>query len=209
MPTPSRSPASAVTDIAANGVRRGSVHAGVVGMATLLANVLAYGAALVLNRVLTSDELGAVAALLAVSVLAGVPALALQLVGARYVATNRTGVQRTALAAGAVLGGAASVVVLASTPVLTALFDLDGPLPVVLVATTVLPTFLVHAVQGCLHGAERFVPLGVVYVVAAGLRFAAAVGAAQLGLGVVGVVALTAVGAWLAAGVAVTLLLPA
>ncbi|MGL5863551.1 MAG: hypothetical protein ACRCY9_20095, partial [Phycicoccus sp.] len=73
MPTPSRSPASAVTDIAANGVRRGGVHAGVVGMATLLANVLAYGAALVLNRVLTSDELGAVAALLAVSVLAGVP----------------------------------------------------------------------------------------------------------------------------------------
>ncbi|MGL5911366.1 MAG: hypothetical protein ACRCZP_15315, partial [Phycicoccus sp.] len=55
----------------------------------------------------------------------------------------------------------------------------------------------------------RFVALGVVYVVTAGLRFAAAVGAAQFGLGVVGVVALTAVGAWLAAGTAVTILLPA
>ncbi|MGL5816769.1 MAG: hypothetical protein ACRCYR_04345 [Phycicoccus sp.] len=209
MPTPPRSPASAATAPSAGRVRRGSVHAGVVGAATLLANVLAYGAALVLNRVLTPDELGAVAALLAVSVLAGVPALALQLVGARHVATDRTGVQRTALRTGAVLGGAASAVVLASSPVLAPLFDLDGPLPVVLVAAAVFPTFLVHAVQGCLHGEERFVALGVVYVVTAGLRFAAAAGAALLGLGVAGVVALTAVGAWLAAGAATTVLLPA
>ncbi|MGL4176611.1 MAG: hypothetical protein ACRCSN_11075, partial [Dermatophilaceae bacterium] len=67
---------------------------------------------------------------------------------------------------------------------------------------------LVHAVLGCLHGAERFVAMGVVSVVTAGLRFVAAAGAGLLGLGVVGVVALTAVAVWLAAGTAVAVLLP-
>jgi O-antigen/teichoic acid export membrane protein len=196
------------TPDAVTGLRRVGVPAGTVAAASLLANVLVYGSALVLNRALTPDDLGAVAALLAVIVLAGIPALALQLVAARHVATGRSGAGRAALSTGAALGAAASGIVLVAMVPLQTLFALDGPLPVALAAATVFPTFLVYAVQGCLHGEERFVALGALYLATAGLRLAAAAVAGVAGLGVPGVVGLTAVGTWLAALVAVTMLGP-
>ena len=193
--------------------------AGVIGAATLLANVLAYALFLVLNRTLTSDDLGATAALLNITVISGVLALALQLVAARHVATasrprngssphrarDPVGTEGSALATGLILGLVVTAVVLAASPLVAAAFDLDSLLPAVFVALTVLPTYLTYAAQGCLHGRERFGALGLVFVAVAAGRFVAGAGAALSGLGVTGVLGFTVVAAWLAAGLALAL----
>ena len=58
-----------------------------IAAATMVANVLVYALFLVLNRALSPNDLGAVAALLNLTIISGVLALALQLVAARQVAT--------------------------------------------------------------------------------------------------------------------------
>ena len=202
--------------------RRLAPTAAVLAASTLLANVLAYALYLVLARALSPDDLGAVAALLNLTVISGVLALALQLVAARHVATatGRTSggttasapdvdaaasTEASALATGLVVGLSATAVVLVATPLVTAAFDLDGVLPAALVALAVLPTYLTHAAQGCLHGRERFGALGLVFVVVAAGRFLAGSGAALAGWGVTGVLALTVLAAWCAVGVALAL----
>ena len=94
---------------------------------------------------------------------------------------------------------------LLASPLVAAAFDLDGLLPAVLVALTVLPTYLAYAAQGCLLGRERFGLLGLVFVVVALGRFVGGAGAALAGMGVTGVLAMTAVAAWLASGLALLL----
>ena len=193
--------------------------AGVIGAATLLGNALAYALFLVLNRTLGPDDLGATAALLNLTVISGVLALALQLVAARHVATasrpmhgssspvahDPAGTEGAALATGVVLGLVLTAVGLAASPLVSAAFDLDNVLPAVFVALVVLPTYLTYAAQGCLHGRERFGALGLVFVAVAAGRFVAGASAALSGLGVTGVLGFTVVAAWLAAGLALAL----
>lgn len=183
--------------------RRGAPAAAAVGLATLLANVLVYGVFLVLARALPPADLGAFSALGNLVVIASVPALALQLVTARHVARAGAAARddetaaglRTGLLVG--LGGTALLLVLA--PVLTAVLDLPGPAPALLLAAVVLPTYLTYAAQGALQGRHRFALLGAVLVTVAVGRFAAAVVGAALHLGVTGVLALTVLATWLAA----------
>jgi O-antigen/teichoic acid export membrane protein len=200
-------------------VRRTGLSAGVIGVATLVANILAYALFLVLNRTLSPDDLGAVAALLNLTVISGVLALALQLVAARHVATEATlsveeaspaaaASEASALATGLVLGLLVTAVMLLASPLVAAAFDLDGVLPAVLVALVVLPTYLTYAAQGALLGRERFGVLGLVFVIASGGRFAGAAGAAATGHGVTAVLAGTVVGAWVAAAVALGFVSP-
>jgi O-antigen/teichoic acid export membrane protein len=200
-------------------VRRTGLSAGVIGVATLVANLLAYALFLVLNRTLSPDDLGAVAALLNLTVISGVLALALQLVAARHVATEATlsveeaspaaaASEASALATGLVLGLVVTAVMLLASPLVAAAFDLDGVLPAVLVALVVLPTYLTYAAQGALLGRERFGVLGLVFVIASGGRFAGAAGAAATGHGVTAVLAGTVVGAWVAAAVALAFVSP-
>jgi O-antigen/teichoic acid export membrane protein len=200
-------------------VRRTGLSAGVIGVATLVANLLAYALFLVLNRTLSPDDLGAVAALLNLTVISGVLALALQLVAARHVATEATlsveeaspaaaASEASALATGLVLGLLVTAVMLLASPLVAAAFDLDGVLPAVLVALVVLPTYLTYAAQGALLGRERFGVLGLVFVIASGGRFAGAAGAAATGHGVTAVLAGTVVGAWVAAAVALAFVSP-
>ena len=192
-------------------LRRAGFSAGVIGAATLLANVLAYALFLVLNRTLTPDDLAATAALLNLTVISGVLALALQLVAARQVArtpaaaSSPDDTEGSALATGVLLGLAVTAVVLVASPLVAAAFDLGDVLPAVLVALVVLPTYLTYAAQGCLHGRERFGALGLVFVAVAAGRFVAGAGAALAGLGVTGVLGFTVVAAWLAAGLALAL----
>jgi O-antigen/teichoic acid export membrane protein len=200
-------------------VRRTGLSAGVIGVATLVANILAYALFLVLNRTLSPDDLGAVAALLNLTVISGVLALALQLVAARHVATEATlsveeaspaaaASEASALATGLVLGLVVTAVMLLASPLVAAAFDLDGALPAVLVALVVLPTYLTYAAQGALLGRERFGVLGLVFVIASAGRFAGAAGAAATGHGVTAVLAGTVVGAWVAAAVALGFVSP-
>jgi O-antigen/teichoic acid export membrane protein len=198
-------------------IRRTGFSAGAIGFATLVANVLVYALFLVLNRALSPEDLGAVAALLNLTVISGVLALALQLVAARHVATEADPTrgaaapptaaesEGSALATGLVLGLVVTGVMLLASPFVASAFGLQGVLPAVLVALAVLPTYLTYAAQGCLLGRERFGVLGLVFVVVALGRFVAGAGAAALGLGVTGVLACTVVAAWLAAALALAL----
>ncbi|WP_156996393.1 hypothetical protein [Knoellia aerolata] len=170
-----------------------------MGAGTLFANVVAYALFLVLNRELRADELGAVASLLNLVIIAGVAALATQLVSAWRVALHRPGAHATALRTGMVVGLVATAVVTVLTPLVVRLLHLDGPLPVLLVATAMVPTCLTAAVQGTLQGGERFVALGTVYAVVSVARTAGGVLAAWLGWGVTGVLGLTALASWLIA----------
>lgn len=173
--------------------------AGAVGAGSLLANVLGYVLFLILNRELGADDLGAVASLLNLVIIAGVAALSTQLVSAWRVALHRGDAQATALRTGAIVGIVVTAVVGILTPVITPLLHLDGPLPVLLVAAAMFPTCITAAVQGSLQGAERFTALGVLYAVTSALRTAGGVVAAWLGWGVTGVIALTSLAAWVLA----------
>jgi O-antigen/teichoic acid export membrane protein len=190
----------------------------VIAAATMAANLLLYALFLVLNRTLPPNDLGAVAALLNLTVISGVLALALQLVAARRVATAAAQVgsggdgdgpaaetEGSALATGLVLGLFVTGAMLLASPLIAGAFDLDDVLPAALVGLTVLPTYVTYAAQGCLLGRERFGRLGMVFVVVALGRFAAGAGAALGGMGVTGVLALTAVAAWLGSGLALLL----
>ena len=196
---------------AAAGLLRHAPTAAVLAMATLSANVLAYALYLVLNRTLTPQDLGAVAALLNLTVISAVLALALQLVAARRVATGRAvassrdATEAASVATGTVLGLAVTGLLLLASPVVATAFDLGGVLPAVLVALGVLPTYLTFAVQGCLLGRERFGTLGVLYVLVAGGRFLAGAGAAWAGLGVAGVLGAIAVAAWVTAAISLAM----
>lgn len=170
-----------------------------MGAGSLLANVFGYGLFLVLNRELGADELGAVASLLNLVIIAGVAALSTQLVSAWRVALHRQDAQATALRTGAIVGLIVTVVVALLTPVIVPLLHLDGPMPVLLVAASMFPTCLTAAVQGSLQGAERFVALGTVYAVASLARAGGGALAAWLGWGVTGVMALTAIASWVLA----------
>jgi O-antigen/teichoic acid export membrane protein len=180
-------------------------------VATSSANILAYGLYLVLNRQLTPQDLGAVAALLNLTVISAVLALALQLVAARRVATDRAVVhsrdatEASALATGTVLGLAVTALMLFASPLIAWAFDLAGILPAVLIAVGALPTYLTFAAQGCLLGRERFGTLGVVFVVAAVGRFVAGAGAAWAGLGVSGVIGATVLAAWVTAAISLAM----
>jgi O-antigen/teichoic acid export membrane protein len=195
----------------AGALRRNAPSAALLAAATLLANVLAYALYLVLNRTLTPQDLGAVAALLNLTVISGVLALALQLVAARYVATRRGEVESreaadaSAVATGTVLGLAVTGLMLLASPLVTSAFGLASIWPAVLVAVGVLPMYLTFAAQGCLLGRERFGALGLVYVTVAGGRFIACAAAAASGMSVTGVLAATVLAGWLTAGFSLAL----
>lgn len=167
-----------------------------MGAGTLFANVLSYALFLFLNRELDADDLGAVASLLNLVIIAGIAALSTQLVSAWRVALLRVDAHSTALRTGAIVGLAITGVVAVLTPAIVPLLHLDSPLPVLFVAASMLPTCLTAAVQGSLQGAERFVALGALYAVTSVLRTAGGVLAAWLGWGVTGVLALTTVASW-------------
>lgn len=192
-------------------LRRHAPGAALLATATLFANVLAYTLYLVLNRTLSAQDLGAVAALLNLTVISGVLALALQLVAARHVATDRSRAdshettEASAVATGLVLGLAVTALMLLASPLVAAAFDLGGLLPAVLVAAGVLPTYLTYAAQGCLLGRERFGALGVVFVVVAAGKFLAGAGAAWAGAGVSGVIGATVLASWLTAALSLAL----
>jgi O-antigen/teichoic acid export membrane protein len=203
------------------GARSGAVL--LVG--TLTSNLLSYAFFAVLSRTLGGDDLGAVGSLVNLSVLAGVPALGLQLVAARLVsrassadagdrdpladrpgdAAASTAVVRSVMRASAALGLVTAVVVAALSPALAHLLHLSA-LSVVVVGAAMLPTAVVFAAQGVLQGSERFVGLAVVLASAGVAKFASAWVVTRTGGGVTAVIVLFALG-WVAvAGIALALL---
>jgi len=178
----------------------------VLAVATLAGNVLGYVLVLGLSRILPPAEYGAVGALLNLTVIGLVPALAVQLVAARETAhaTSRAGNAHLG-ALGLVAGAVVGLAVVVAAPILDDQLRLGSPWAAVALGLSLLPAAGTAAAQGVLQGGERFGRLSLLLVVAAGTRCLGAVGAAALGWGVPGVMAGTLVAAVVSLGVAVAL----
>jgi O-antigen/teichoic acid export membrane protein len=190
---------------APGGPTGGLARAGaVLAVATLAANVLGYVLVVALSRLLPPADYGAVGALLNLTVIGLVPALAVQLVAARETARRPgSGAGNPHLGAlGLVAGGVAGLAVIAAAPLLDGYLHLDGPWAAVALGLSLLPAAGTAAAQGVLQGSERFGRLSLLLVVAAGSRCLGAVGAATAGWGVPGVLAGTLAAALLTLGVA-------
>lgn len=173
---------------------------------TLLSNVLSYAFFVVLSRHLSGADLGAVGALVNLSVIASVAGLGLQLVAARLVAhaaeaSTSDGLDRQILWNATGLGVAVAGVVALASPALAAL--LNVPIAAILVlAASLAPMTVTFACQGLLQGRERFVRLAVVLALAGVAKVGAAVTAVVLGLSVTGIAGGLAAGWCLVAAVA-------
>lgn len=169
-----------------------------VGPATLLANVLGYAFNVVVSRALGPDEYGALGALLGLVLIGAVPALALQAVVARRTAAAPAdalpGLVAGLLQAGLLVAAGTTAVLAAAALPVTGYLRLDGPAAALWLAVSLAPLVAVSATQGVLQGRERFGPLAVLFVVAAGLRLVGGAVAVAAGGAETAVLAGTAVG---------------
>jgi O-antigen/teichoic acid export membrane protein len=188
--------------------RSALVRAGtVVAIATAAANVVAFALTIVLGRVLTVADFGATVALLGVAIVGQVPAMALQVVVARHMATatetTRPGLARVLLRhAGLIALGVAAAAALITVPA-TALLHLGSAGPMAWLAVALAPVTVIFAVQGLLQGEERFTALGAFLVIMAATRVGGGLAGASFGPS--GVFAGIAVGAVVALAVALFL----
>jgi O-antigen/teichoic acid export membrane protein len=190
-------PPAVTTGVSSIGSRGFARQGAAFGAATILANLLGYAFAVVLSRALGPDGYGALASLLALGVIGSIPAVALQLLVAREVASTGTGAGewiKTSLVIGVAL--MASFWVLA--PVARNYLGLASSFPVMWLGVALLPTTLTGALQGILLGHKRYPGLGSSYLLLAGLRFAGGCVAAAVGASVSGALAAATVGTALA-----------
>lgn len=169
-----------------------------------LANVLSYGLSLAGARLLVPAEYGLFVALLAVSIVASVPALALQAVVAvrvvRAPAVERDRVAAQSLGLGLATGAVLVAAGVLATPLLERFLRLPGSGAGLWLAASLLPFAVFGALQGLAQGRHDFGRLAVVLVAAAGGRLVGGVAGLLLTRDTTGAMAGVAVG--LAAGVA-------
>ena len=180
-----------------------------LGVATALGHALSYGFSLVLSRALGPADFGALGALLGLSVVAAVPASALQTQVARHCTVSpgraalRQGYRLSWLLGLAVAAGVAVL----SVP-LSAVLRLDGALSVLLLAAGLLPVSVIAARQGVLLGRGAFGMLALTTVLVPALRLVGAGAAASADLGLTGALGLQAVATWVAVAAVVALVAP-
>ncbi len=147
---------------------RGAVlNGGVIAGAMGIMNVTTYAFTILAARLLGPAEYGSLAAVMGVLLVVNVLSLGLQATGARRVSANpadlpdiRRQVMATSYVAALVLGG----IVLAVSPVLTILLDLDSWLSAALVGVTAVPLTIMGAQAGLLQGQRRWGPLAAIYL---------------------------------------------
>ena len=147
----------------------------VVAAGTTVANLLSYGLSLAGARLLAPEQYGVFVALLAVTLVASVPALALQaVVAVRVVRAGGTSGRATAEAVGLGLaaGGTMLVVGVLAAPVLDRFLSLGGPAAAVWVAAGVAATTVLAALQGIAQGRRDFHRLAAILIVYAAARVA-------------------------------------
>jgi O-antigen/teichoic acid export membrane protein len=194
-----------MTAPAAASPRSALVKAGaVVAIATAAVNVLGFVLTIALGRLLTTGDFGAAVALLGVAIVGQVPALALQAVVARHVATAaRPGQARALTIYSTAVSVAVGVVAALATFPLASLLHLGSPWPMAWVAVALVPTTLIFAVQGLLQGEERFTALAALLLVVSITRVGG--GLAGAGSGPSGVFAGIAAGGVVALAVALVM----
>ena len=142
---------------------------------TTVANLLSYGLSLAGARLLAPEQYGVFVALLAVTLVASVPALALQaVVAVRVVRAGGTGGRATAEAVGLGLAAAGTMLVVGvlAAPVLDRFLSLGGPAAAVWVAAGVAATTVLAALQGIAQGRRDFHRLAAILIVYAAARVA-------------------------------------
>ncbi len=140
---------------------------GVVAVGMMTMNALAYLFTLICARVLGPDSFGAVSALLGVLIVANVGSLALQATAARRLATtDRThhdGVVRDLLHSAVLVSAGLAVVLLAVSPLLNSLLNVDDLVAVAMVAAACLALTMMGVYAGIVQGERRWSALAAIY----------------------------------------------
>jgi O-antigen/teichoic acid export membrane protein len=137
----------------------------VVGGALMAGNLASYLLAIIGSHRLGPAEYGLFGSMLAILLVGGIPALALQAVVARRTAAEQLPLDR-ALREGALTGLASVAVGLALWPGLTAFLHVnDHGIAVLFVVSGLLPLNIMGAIQGHLQGTESFGRLAIVVMV--------------------------------------------
>jgi O-antigen/teichoic acid export membrane protein len=164
-----------------------------------VANLLAYVLSLAAARLLVPEEYGLLVALLAVVIVASVPALALQAVVAVRVVRAEPG-ERDRVAAqsvglGLAVGAGLVVAGVAAAPLLERFLRLPGPAAALWLAASIGPITVLGALQGIAQGRQEFGRLAAVLVGWSGGRLAGGVVGLVLTRDAAGGIAGTAAGA--------------
>jgi O-antigen/teichoic acid export membrane protein len=177
----------------------------VVGAALMTGNLASYLLAIVGSHRLHPAAYGLFGSMLAILLIGGIPALAVQAVVARRTAAEHLSRQR-ALADGIRTGLATVAVGVAAWPGLTVFLHVDRHgLAVLAVVASLLPLNILAAIQGHLQGGESFARLAVVLVLAGVGRLVGGVVPLAFGAGTAGVMTGIAVATSVAALVAMRL----
>jgi O-antigen/teichoic acid export membrane protein len=200
------------TDMA--GARSGARSGALLAVTTGLSIVAAYVFLLAAGRILGSEDYGSLAALLGVLTIVLIPAGALQMAVSREISRHLA--SGDAEAAAQLARGALRASALATVPLLVVALALAAPLskllkihsvPIVVLALLGLSTALVFPVAlGVLQGLQRFLALGLLYVLPWVIRLAVLGIAAVAGYRLGGAVFATLAGALVAAAVALLLI---
>ena len=156
---------------------RPAVAGGVAAaVGSTVANLLAYALSLAGARLLAPAEYGLLVALLAVAIVASVPALAVQAVVAvrvvRAGARERGRVAAESLGLGLAVGTGLVTAGLVAAPVLERFLRLPGPGAAVWLAVSVGPVAVLGVLQGITQGRQEFGRLAAVLVTYSGGRLA-------------------------------------
>jgi O-antigen/teichoic acid export membrane protein len=137
----------------------------VVGIALMAGNLASYLLAIIGSHRLRPSDYGLFGAMLAILLVGGIPALALQAVVARRTAAEQLPLHR-ALRDGVLIGALSVAIGLAAWPGLTRFLHVDHHgLAIVFAVAGLLPLNILGAIQGHLQGAERFERLALLVVV--------------------------------------------
>jgi O-antigen/teichoic acid export membrane protein len=140
---------------------------GALAIAIVVMNVATYGFQIIAARRLGPEQYGAIASLMALLLVIGVVQLGLQATAARrvasapdHVATIERTITTVTLRASLAVGG----LMLALSPLVWKVLQLDSILPALLVAICVVPMTVTGGQAGILQGERRWLPLSILYL---------------------------------------------
>lgn len=156
-----------------------------------VANVANYLFHLLMTRLLSPADYGALGALFALLLIVSVPTGAVQAVIARRTAVAKDEVERAALVASSLrvvlrIGVVVTASLAVASPLLADFFHLESPTPALLMTAVLLPTLAAPVARGALQGSERFRMLGLSFAVSPLLKFALGATLVVAGMGING-----------------------
>jgi O-antigen/teichoic acid export membrane protein len=155
----------------------------VIAVAMGVMNLTTYGFTIVAARLLGPAEYGALAAVMGLLLVVNVLSLGLQATGARRVSAaphDLPQIEREVLSTSYVSSLLLGLVVLAATPLVTSVLNLDHWGAAALIAVTAVPLSVMGGQAGILQGERRWGPLAAIYLT---------MGLGRIGFGVVALLA--------------------